>query len=99
MKRPSIRAKFPELTDDATARFVSALLTYGISIGDVPQLFSYPRDPKDEPYVNLAFAANAGYLVSWDEDLLALNDTLGSALRVVTPVAFLFELRRKLGRA
>lgn len=34
--------------------------------------FSYERDPKDEPYVNLALAAGAKYLVTRDKDLLDL---------------------------
>lgn len=32
---------------------------------------SYPRDPLDEPYLDLALAAKADYLVSRDRDLLA----------------------------
>ena len=37
-----------------------------------PSVFAYPRDPKDEPYVNLAVAAAADYVVTRDKDLLDL---------------------------
>jgi predicted nucleic acid-binding protein len=38
----------------------------------VPKHMSYPRDPDDEPYLNLAIAAQASYIVSRDNDLLNL---------------------------
>lgn len=43
-----------------------------VLIRDVPSIFNYERDPKDEPYVNLALAANATHLVSRDKDGLDL---------------------------
>ena len=67
----------------------------------MPLQFPYPRDPKDELYLNLAIAAGARYLVSWDNDLLDLmaDNPDGTAFRgrfpglmVLTPVAFLREL-------
>ncbi|MDB5330475.1 MAG: pilt protein domain protein [Phycisphaerales bacterium] len=33
----------------------------------VPNSFSLPRDPDDEPYTDLAIAAGARYLVTWNE--------------------------------
>jgi putative PIN family toxin of toxin-antitoxin system len=42
---------------------------------EVPRTLTLPRDPKDEPYLNLALAVGAQYLVSRDKDLLDLmND-------------------------
>jgi predicted nucleic acid-binding protein len=41
-------------------------------INEVPRVFEYPRDPNDEPYINLAIPARAKYLVSRDKDLLDL---------------------------
>ena len=41
-------------------------------VPDVPNPFSLPRDPKDEPYINLAIEMKADYLVSRDHDLLDL---------------------------
>lgn len=36
-------------------------------IASVPHVVTLPRDPKDEPYVDLAVAAGAQFLVSWNE--------------------------------
>jgi predicted nucleic acid-binding protein len=68
----------------------------------VPAVFTYPRDPNDEPYVNLALAAGARYLVTWDNDLLDLMNEATPAgqdfrrrfpdLTILNPVAFLREL-------
>ena len=65
---------------------------------DVPQAFRLERDPKDEPYLDLAVAARARYLVSRDRDLLDLmNDAQFRErfpdLIVVDPPAFLQALR------
>jgi hypothetical protein len=35
-----------------------------VFVHDVPRIFEYDRDPKDEAYINLALAAGATYLVS-----------------------------------
>ena len=64
----------------------------------VPSLFSLPRDPDDEPYLNLALAADADYLVTWDKDLLDLmQDATFRAqyprLTILNPVALLQILR------
>ena len=64
--------------------FVGDLASKAVFLADVPAIFSYPRDPKDEPYLNLALASGAGYLITWDKDLLDLmNETSleGKALR------------------
>jgi predicted nucleic acid-binding protein len=36
------------------------------------RIFEYPRDPSDEPYIDLAAACAADYLVTRDRDLLSL---------------------------
>jgi putative PIN family toxin of toxin-antitoxin system len=54
---------------------------------DAPARFSYSRDPKDEPLINLAIAAGAKYLVTWDNDLLDLmqpDSADGIALRLLS---------------
>jgi hypothetical protein len=71
-------------------------------LSDIPQVIAYPRDPDDEPYINLAVAADARYLVTWDNDLLDLMDDTTAVglefqrrfpdLRVLTPVALIREL-------
>ena len=72
LTRPRLRERFPALTDELVDRFLGALETQGVLIPQVPHVFAYQRDPKDEPYLNLAFGAEANYLVSWDTDLLDL---------------------------
>jgi putative PIN family toxin of toxin-antitoxin system len=48
------------------------------------------RDPKDEQVIATALAGNADYLVTGDNDLLALRDDPGlGALRIVTVAEFL----------
>jgi len=65
----------------------------------VRHAFDYPRDPNDEPYIDLAATAKADYLVSWDKDLLSLMTghtvlckrfrQFTHPLKVVDPAAFL----------
>ena len=52
------------------------------------KLTVYERDPDDEPYLNLAIAAGAQYLVSRDNDLLDLQNPdskPGQQLRALLP--------------
>ncbi|MHB1559977.1 MAG: putative toxin-antitoxin system toxin component, PIN family [Isosphaeraceae bacterium] len=69
----------------------------GKLVEDVPRAFEYPRDPKDEPYINLAIAAQAVYLASRDRDLLDLMNDLTftsqfPGIRVLDPAAWLREI-------
>lgn len=43
-------------------------------IDPVPREYNYPADPKDEPYIDLAIAAEATFLVSWDKHIVRLGD-------------------------
>jgi predicted nucleic acid-binding protein len=71
---------------------------------DVPRVFELTRDPKDEPYLNLAIAAGASFLVARDKDLLDLATearpdaqafrSTYPTLRIVDPVVFLDALGR-----
>ena len=68
-------------------------------VSTVPSLFSLPRDPDDEPYLNLAIAADADHLVTWDKDMLDLMQDQGfraqyPQLTILNPVALLEILRR-----
>jgi putative PIN family toxin of toxin-antitoxin system len=102
--RSKLQQKFATLTPESVQAFVGDLASKAVFLADVPAIFSYPRDPKDEPYLNLALASGAGYLVTWDKDLLDLmNETSleGKAFRqrfpaltILDPVRFLQEIRR-----
>lgn len=74
-----------------------------MTIKEVPRAFEYPRDPTDEPYINLAIAAHAKYLVSRDKDLLDLMTATDLEskqfrqrfrfLRIIDPAGLLHEIK------
>ncbi len=72
LNRPEIRAHFPDLSDEIVGAFFKRLQTLSVLIHPVPKKFSYPRDEDDEPYINLAVAAGADFIISRDRDLLDL---------------------------
>lgn len=74
LSRPYIRDRFPHITDEMVTWLSEFLLEEGEYQRTVPRHFTYPRDPKDEPPINLAIEANAHYLISRDKDLLDLMD-------------------------
>ena len=97
LTRPKSLRKFPALTLEAVELFLDDVTSHAITLADVPKVFKLARDPMDEPYLDLAIAAGARYLVSRDNDLL---DLMGDAafrqrfpgLTVIDPVALLREL-------
>jgi putative PIN family toxin of toxin-antitoxin system len=102
LTRPRLRVRFPALTDHLVNEFLKSLERQAVLIPDVPRIFSYERDPKDEPYINLALAANATHLVSRDKDVLDLAKQSNpegerlrknsATLRIVDPITFLLDL-------
>ena len=104
LNRPTIRARYPELTDEIVEEFLKALRSTAEIAKDVPKRFSYPRDIDDEPYLNLAIETEADYLVSRDRDLLDLmtghDDSCKEFrqrfrfLTVIEPIEFLKAVRR-----
>ena len=79
LNRSRVRSKFPALTDDVVEEFVRVLRTISTFFADVPREFVLTRDPKDEPYLNLAYHAQAQYLVTRDTDLLDLSARSGES--------------------
>ena len=102
MQYPSVRAKLPSLNDKLIEQFINRLLFRGVLVHKVPHVFDLPRAKQDEPYIDLASAAKADYLVSRDNDLLflATDHSLIAkqfrrrfhSLHVLNPVAFLAAL-------
>jgi len=100
---PVIRARLTGINDVVIEALFRRLERKAILIKQIPSRFEYARDPKDEPYVNLAIAAGASYLVSRDKDLLDLmkwNTEEGRdfqkrfrSLKIVTPEVFPIEAR------
>lgn len=102
LTRPATFAHFPQLTTDAVEAFITWVRSFAKVATVVPKQVSYTRDPDDEPYLNLAIATQASYLVSRDKDLLDLmgsNDDFSVAFRkqfpdlqIVDVVAFLEQI-------
>ncbi len=109
LRRPEIRARFPSLTERVVNEFIAAITGFGHFYPLVAKHFTYPRDPKDEPYLNLAIEAQAKFLASRDNDLLDLRSSAESSavefrrrfpdLRITEPLEFLREMRRELHQA
>src|SRR5207248_538197 len=74
LTRPELVRKNSRLTPAFVQRFLQRVREASVSVSDVPTLFQYARDPDDEPYVNLALAVDAEFLVTRDRDLLDLMD-------------------------
>jgi putative PIN family toxin of toxin-antitoxin system len=64
LNRPKLRAKNPRVTDETIRETFDLLDRLARTVSNVPRLFSLPRDPDDEPYLNMAIAAGADYLVT-----------------------------------
>jgi putative PIN family toxin of toxin-antitoxin system len=102
LNRPELHQKFKTLTPNKVRVYLSNVVARATILADVPQRFTYPRDPKDEPYINLAIATGARYLVTRDKDMLDLMDETTSegrdfrerfpGLMILDPVVFLREL-------
>jgi len=99
LNRPAIQNRFPQFSADRIAAFLGRISNLATSVKDVPSEFRYERDPDDEPYLNLAIASKAEFLVTRDRDLLDLmkeNNSDGhrlqaqaADLRILDPAAFL----------
>lgn len=102
LSRSSLRRSFPLLSDEKAERLINLLLLRGRLFRNVPKRFELPRDPDDEPYLNLAIDAGAQFLVTRDRDLLDWMrwDTEEGRnfqsrfreLRILDPMAFLREI-------
>lgn len=104
LNRSEVRAALPGITDVRVEALFRRLDNEAVMVRQVPRVFEYSRDPKDEPYLNLVVAARAAYLVSWDKDLLDLMTGYDLEckqfrqrfrfLRIIEPVSFLQEVER-----
>jgi putative PIN family toxin of toxin-antitoxin system len=97
LNRPKLKRKLPALKPEAIGAFLQDVEARAELLTEVPPAFTLARDPKDEPYLNLAIAAKAEYLVSRDNDLLDLMadpafQAQHPSLSIVSPPALLGEL-------
>jgi putative PIN family toxin of toxin-antitoxin system len=104
--RPFVREVIPEIGADRIEKFLKKLRYTAELWRSVPQVQKYPRDPDDEPYLNLAIAARAEFLVSRDNDLLTLStdhsdeakqfrQLTRNQLRILGPAEFLAEMDKR----
>jgi len=106
LARPDVRLNLRNITYIAVEALFERLTQRATLIRQVPRRFVYQRDPNDEPYINLAVATKADYLVSRDNDLLDLmrwDTEEGRAfqqrfrfLKVVTPEVLLTEIEANI---
>jgi putative PIN family toxin of toxin-antitoxin system len=105
-RRPKIRGKYPFVTEEKAAIFISEIESLAFQIASPPRIFSLPRDPKDEPLIDLAVAGRADFLVTWNErhlNYLMRKDTPEGMefcarfpnINIVTPPEFLKALAQK----
>ena len=102
LSRPRILSLLPHATPEQTAAFLEDVVANATNLRAVPYKFRFERDPKDAPYLNLAIAARADYLVTRDRDLLDLMTGHTAEckefrqrfrkIRVIEPVEFLRAL-------
>ncbi len=67
LNRPLLRNKFPVLTPHRVEAFLQKFKAVAQLTHTPPNIFKLPRDPKDQPYTDLAIAVDAAYLVTWNE--------------------------------
>jgi putative PIN family toxin of toxin-antitoxin system len=106
LSRPRVRAKFTVLRPEFVKDFIRILRAMSTVFEDVPRAIAFSRDPKDEPYLNLAVRAQAHYLISRDNDVLGLSarrPRRGGTpkkrcpqLQIVEPSAFIAAMESRL---
>lgn len=72
LTRPETNSRFSKATEENVEFFIEEILENATFVHPVAKKFEYRRDPKDEPYINLAVQTEADYIVSRDKDLLSL---------------------------
>ncbi len=108
LNRPRLRAKFSRLTGDFVYRFLNTVEGFSTLVAEVGTELVLTRDKKDEPYLNLAHAAGAEYLVSRDSDLLDIPYSVDPdslriremcpALQFTDPVRFIRSIQQRFGK-
>ena len=101
--RPDLTRRYSRLTPPRVQAFVDEIVRVALVLPTPPPAFTLPRDPKDEPLIDVAVAGGASYLVTWNDrhlTYLMRHDTPEGvdfcqkfpAIRILTPPQFLREL-------
>jgi putative PIN family toxin of toxin-antitoxin system len=88
LSRPRMAAKFPALTAERVARFMEKMSIIATAIDPVPSAFTWPQHSDDDHVFNLAIAAQANFLVTWETRILKLATSMtpsGTLLRKLAP--------------
>jgi len=94
LARPEVQRTFPGIVSEQMERLLSGITQVARMTAPRSAPVLVDRDPKDQKYLDLAFAGNASFLVTRDRDLLALAShpqwvqTIPT-LQILDPVAFL----------
>lgn len=102
--RPELTRRYPHLTSERVNAFVQGVRGSAVHIAEPPDAFTLPRDPKDKAYTDLAIAAGADFLVTWNYRhltyLMAQDTPEGKdfctrfpRLTILNPPSFLQALR------
>jgi predicted nucleic acid-binding protein len=70
LSRPELRRKFKSLTPEVAEAFLRDLTDNADFVSEVPEVFTYPRDPDDEPqtrWIGMGFAARFGDATRLDD--------------------------------
>jgi putative PIN family toxin of toxin-antitoxin system len=99
LTRPTSLEKYSDFTIEDVEAFLKEITSGSLLVKSVPKTFEIFRDIKDEPYVNLAAEVKADFIVTTDNDLLALMTGIDADskqfrqrfrhLKIVTPSDFL----------
>jgi predicted nucleic acid-binding protein len=79
--------RYYDYPDARVGDYLDGLAGMAEMVGDLPRLRAVPADPKDDFIVATALKAGAGYLVTGDRHLLALE--AHGSIKMVTPRQFL----------
>lgn len=104
--RPKFIAKYPFVTADNVEALVAEIESLAVVISAPPQAFTLKRDPKDEPFIDLAVAGQAQFIVTWNErhlTYLMKQDTNEGrdfcqrfpGITILSPPAFLKALKTR----
>jgi putative PIN family toxin of toxin-antitoxin system len=64
--RSELTRRYSQLTPARVDALFADLERYSLHVAAPPRRFELPRDPKDEPLIDVALAGGAQYLVTWN---------------------------------
>ena len=86
LSRPDLARRYRGLTLNRVDALLGRLRHVALWIDPVPPVVTFAAHPDDDHLLNLAVAASADYLVTWENRLLDLNTSPdGADLRAVAP--------------